>query len=647
MPSLSPHRFEASVGLLLWASLVAAFFIYAPGLSAFFTFDDFPNLGSLVDIKREPSLYTAIQFIADAKSGPLGRPLTSATFALQFASWPGHPRDFLRFNLLLHLLNATLLFWFLLRLLPLLGHGRARSLAIAAVVSWLWVMAAPQISTVLYTVQRMAILAGTCQLAGLVLYVAGRQQAIQGRETRGLLLMAAGVGVGLGLGVLAKESAATFPLLPLILEWTLLRGVPQSRRWRAGRAVMLVAPVLLLLGYMALQLPIWIESSKLMREFTLGERLLTQARVLFMYLGRILVPSFAGARLLFDDLVPSASLLQPWTTAASVAGWLALGALAWRLRRTWPMLPFALLWFPGAQLLESSVIPLELAFEHRSYIAMIGPLMLLVDGACRIWNWPATLRVRPALAGVALIYLSTFPLGAWLCADLWGRPLEQTYVWARQQPHSLRARFQQAAVLDLNRYSDEAARIYHEALKTWPDDPNLLLPLFMQCDPEISTAQVEHAIRTAHRDLATTLLTLSHAGERLNHPGCSRTAEIQRLTEAALNSPFLARDRCTVLALRIRAAESEGKRSAAREALDELARNCPRVPLLQQAAFWSVQDNDLESARAYLQIAETSPLISPLHRWAYRLEIAGTRQLVAIMEELRQHEEELQKKPLP
>ena len=637
MPSPT-RRLEASAGLLLWACLAAAFFIYAPGLSAFFTFDDFPNLGTLADLRREPTLYTAIQFITDGKSGPLGRPLSGATFALQFASWPDHPADFLRFNLLLHLLNATLLFWFLLRLLALLGRGRARSLAIAGVLSWLWVMAAPHISTVLYTVQRMAILAGTCQLAGLVLYVAGRQQAIQGRETRGLLLMAAGVGVGLGLGVLAKESAATFPLLPLILEWTLLRDVQASARWRAGRAVLLGAPTVLLLGYMALQLPVWIESSQVIRDFTLGERLLTQARVLFLYLGRILVPSFNGARLLFDDLAPSASLFQPWTTAASVASWLFLGALAWRLRRAWPMLPFALLWFTGAQLLESSVIPLELAFEHRSYVAMIGPLMLLVDGAGRIWNWPAAQRVRPALAAVAVLYLAAFPLAARLCADLWGRPLEQTYVWVQQQPHSLRARFQQASVLELNGYPDEAARVYHEALKTWPDEPNLLLPLFMLCDEAISAAQVERAIRSTRRDIATTMLTLRHAGDTVKGSACarSRAADLRHLTKVALASPFLAGHRCAVLSVQMNAAEAEGSRASARQALDELARSCPRVGVLQLAAFWSVQDNDLDSARAYLEIAESSPLISPLHRWAYRKEIAGTRQLIAIWEELQQ-----------
>jgi tetratricopeptide (TPR) repeat protein len=641
MPSLSPQRLEASAGLLLWASLIAAFFIYAPGLSAFFTFDDFANLGRLGDIGRDPSLYQALQFIADGKAGPLGRPLATATFAAQHASWPNHAGDFLYVNLLLHLLNATLLFWFLLRLLPLLGESRARTLAIAGAVSWLWVMAAPQVSTVLYAVQRMAILAGTCQLAGLLLYVAGRQHALAGRDVTGVMLMCAGVVTGLGFGVLAKESAATFPLLPLALEATLLRALPRSRLWRAASLVLIAAPALLLLGYLLLKLPVWIEGAQA-REFTFGERLLTQTRVLFMYLGRILIPSFAGARLLYDDLAASTSLIHPWTTATSSAAWIALAVLAWRWRHRWPMLAFALLWFIGAQLLESSVIPLELAFEHRSYVAMIGPLLALADGVRRLLDWPAARRLRPALAGAALLYLAVAPLAAHVCADLWGRPLQQAYVWVERQPHSLRARFQLAAVLDIYRRPDEAARVYHAALEIWPDDPNLLLPLFMQCDPQVSVEQVERGIRSARRDLATTMLTLTHAADSLKEAGCGRTraADLRRLTEVAVASPFLSRDRCSTLGVRISAEEAQGNRPAAREALDEYVRHCPRVGAIQQAVFWAVQDHDLERAKAYLEIAETSPLISRLHRWAYRKEIAGTRQLIAIVQEA-------QENPLP
>jgi hypothetical protein len=638
MTSPDPRRLEAIAGLLLWVSLVAAFFIYAPGLSALCTFDDFPNLERLVDLKREPTLYTAIQFIADGKAGPLGRPLAMATFAAQHASWPGHPEDFLRANLLLHLLNATLLFWFLLRLLPLLGESRLRSLAIAGAVSWLWVMAAPHVSTVLYTVQRMTLLAGTCQLAGLVLYVAGRQHAAAGRDVRGLLLMLAGVGTGLGLGVFAKESAATFTLLPLVLEATLLRTVPKSAPWRFGSAALVAAPALLLLGYLVVQLPVWIEGATI-REFTIGERLLTQTRVLFIYLGRILIPSFSGARLLYDDLAVSSSLLQPWTTAASTAAWIGLALAAWRWRRRWPMLPFALLWFVAAQLLESSVVPLEMAFEHRSYVAMIGPLLALADGVYRLLNWPAARRLRPALAMVALLYLVALPLATYLCADLWGRPLQQGYVWVERQPHSLRARFQLAAILDLYGRADESARVYHKALEIWPDDPNLLLPLFMQCDPGIPVERVEQAIRAAHRDLATTMLTLNHAGESLKEAGCARTraADLRRLTEIAAASPFLARDPCTTLGVRVSAEEAQGNRAAARVALDAYVRRCPRVGAVQQAVFWSVQENDVESARAYLEIAENSPLISSLHRWAYRKEIAGTRQLIDIVQEVQQN----------
>ena len=69
------------------------------------------------------------------------------------------------------------------------------------------------------------------------------------------------------------------------------------------------------------------------------------------------------------DIAVSTSLIDPWTTLASVAVICALICLAVLQLRKRPLLSFAILFFFINHLIESSIIGLELIFEHRNYLA--------------------------------------------------------------------------------------------------------------------------------------------------------------------------------------------------------------------------------------------------------------------------------------
>lgn len=76
-----------------------------------------------------------------------------------------------------------------------------------------------------------------------------------------------------------------------------------------------------------------------------------------------------------DYTVYDSSSILAWLAAAA---WLLVAVLAFILRQRTRLPLFALLWFTVAHLVESTVIPLELYFEHRNYLAVVGPLFALV-----------------------------------------------------------------------------------------------------------------------------------------------------------------------------------------------------------------------------------------------------------------------------
>ncbi|MDX1529291.1 MAG: hypothetical protein R3337_11740, partial [Gammaproteobacteria bacterium] len=141
------------------------------------------------------------------------------------------------------------------------------------------------------------------------------------------------------------------------------------------------APVLLALAYAATH-PEFILSGYAGRSFSLAERLLTQPRVLLFYLGLLVFPTRHALGLYHDDFALSHGLFTPFTTVLALAAWIALLAVAFRYRRKAPVLVFAFAWYLAGHAMESTVLPLEMVFEHRNYVPSIGPILALALG---IW----------------------------------------------------------------------------------------------------------------------------------------------------------------------------------------------------------------------------------------------------------------------
>jgi len=629
---------QGAAGALLYVALAAAFLAFLPGLSGGYLFDDFSNLGGLEILKNSPGADSFWQYLAHGIASPTGRPIALASFALQAHDWPMEPGAFIRVNLLLHLLNGCLLFWWLWLLVRCRGGSAAQQAAVPALATALWLLAPIQVTGVLYIVQRMTELSATFVFSGLVAYLIGRRLAAAGRERYGFLLMTAGLAWGAGIGTFAKENAALMPLLLLVMECTLLTELARPARWRLWSGVFLVLPSLALLAALSLKAVIGFDSYAL-RDFTLAERLMTEARVLFMYLHKMLLPWPSAIRLLYDDFGTSAGLLRPWTTAASLLGLVGVAAASWGWRRRMPYLAFGTGWFLGAHLLESTVLPLELVFEHRNYQASAGVWFAVAASLAALWSRLQRPLMRRIVAVAAVAYVLLVASVTLQIASLWGRPFEMAAWNADRQPDSRRGRIELLGVLLALGHNDDAAQIALDAARRWPDDPAFHLSLLRAaCQaPAIelpATEEVASRVRATRVQVLTAVYLIDSITEQIELGRCGRIGpeRLEPLVLAAFDNPKLLPQRQNVLLLYSRVLRLAQRPLEARAYFRQAIEVQPVMILLIQGVLDEVAAGRLDEARAYLERARHEPRISAMDRWSHRHDLERLEQLIDAVE---------------
>lgn len=437
---MSPVRRPLPSALAAAALLAAALLVYWPGFGGGFILDDHPNL--VRDSDWKVSGVTFAEWWNAARSGiasGAGRPLSILGFAANHALTGMDPFWFKVTNALMHGLNGLFVWLLALRLFALLPFGTAPRPGryAAALLAAAWLVHPLQASTVLYVVQRMEICAATGTLLALLFYLRAREAMLAERRWWPQMLMA-GAAVALGLGF--KESALLAPCFALAIEVTLLH----FRGPGGGRSAPLVRAyaALLVLGlalYAMVAVPIVLSSPAFYagRDFTLAQRLLTQLPVLVMYLKQSLLPLPDLFAFYYDDFPVSRGLFLPRATAAAGGILLSFAALAVACRVRMPLLSLGIAWFFVAHALTSNVVPLELAFEHRNYLALFGVLLALVQPLC-VLGRRLNADARMALAALPVLAL------AGLCAvqaATWGDPLQLAWTLENRSPQSPRASY--------------------------------------------------------------------------------------------------------------------------------------------------------------------------------------------------------------
>ncbi|MGH3632262.1 MAG: hypothetical protein ACRDRL_33095 [Sciscionella sp.] len=426
--------------------LIATWLVYMSGLTGGWLLDDYGNIVNNGDLVMHGLSWAHLwHAMWSFNAGPFGRPLSLMSFALErYFNGSFDPHTFKTVNLVLHLIAVVLLTGFTRALLlawrrrlsPATSRLRVEWIALA--VGAAWALHPMNLTPILYAVQRETILAALFTLAGLWLYVHLRERFTTTWPK--LILLAAVVAVFTAIGALFKETGVLLPLFTLLLEVFVFRFRDSDER-TARKIWWLYAVLLFLPAAIGLYdtLPGVLDGHAFVtREFNLPERVLTEGRVVIFYLGLILGPRLSAMALHHDDFAISTGLLSPATTLLSFLLIAALLVLAWWLRRRRPLIALGIVWFFAAQVLESTVFPLELVYEHRIYLADWGIILAV---AALFLLYVRAPRLRTLVTVAAILAVIGLGLMTAIRAHTWRSNLALAHAEASHHPQSPRGTY--------------------------------------------------------------------------------------------------------------------------------------------------------------------------------------------------------------
>ncbi len=468
--------------------VIICFLVYSNTFKASFHFDDWLYI---VDNRHIHLKELSISKLAAAATkSPLPRPVSNISFSLNYYFGELNVFGYHLVNLLIHALAGIILYFLLvttLNLGPLKGKYKKREW-LALIIALLWVVHPVQTQPVNYIMQRMTSLAGMFFLLSLYLYVRGRLGKTKGFKAWCYSgSVAAGV---LALG--SKEIAGVLPLVLALYEFYFFQSLDFRvirKKWRFIIGILVIFTSIVMV-YLGPNLIGGLLASYQDDDFTLGERLLTQGRVIMHYLSLLAFP--LPSRLNLDyDFSTSQSLFNPISTFFCLLGLLGLVVLGVYLARRRPLASFGIFWFLGNLAVESSVVGLEMVFEHRLYLPLLGFLLFLVGIAGR------KVGERGFIYGAFSVVL---------IFSIW--TLQRNIVWSdeftlwsdcvKKSPNKVRPYNNLGIAYKHKGMYDEAIRVYQKVISINPDHANTHTNLGLVYAKK---EMYEEAIREHHKAL--------------------------------------------------------------------------------------------------------------------------------------------------
>lgn len=378
---------------------VVTFCAYSNTLQSPFVFDDTGNIIENTHIRWDHLSLENVMKVA-TQSLSKNRPVANISFALNYYFDGYDVAGYRLVNVLIHIASGIFLFFVVKATLtlPSVPIGAHRSRLIPFFTSLIWLLHPLHTQSVTYIVQRMNSMAAMFYILALLLYIKGRLSA---KKKWGITLFISSFLAGvMALG--SKQIAATLPVMILFYEWCFFKNL--ERAWIRDNVVRFLVCFVVFscvaLFYLDMDPFERILGGYGRRDFTMTQRVLTEFRVVVFYLSLIFFPH--PSRLSLDHYFPlSYSMIAPISTVFSCL--LIMGSIAFSVyqAKKKPVFLFCTLWFFGNLLIESSIIGLEIIFEHRTYLpsmfVVLGLVLMIYKFAPSFW-----LRI-PVLLGIAMI----------------------------------------------------------------------------------------------------------------------------------------------------------------------------------------------------------------------------------------------------
>lgn len=561
--------------LLLLCVCIVVSCCYWMGTTGGFILDDFGTLEQLGYHNKINSLEKLSAYVFGGIAGPGGRPVALLSFAANAQTWPAQPYFFIVTNITIHVVNILLLYWFLTLLLTVVLPELNNKKTIILIACALWALHPFHVSTVLYIVQRMTLLATTFSLLTFIAYLYARRNFLAERYVVGAGMLGCAT-LAAALGFFSKETVILLPLQIVLIEFlcSLNRGAKRNRIlafifWCGvvpAAVIVISYPLKLFVTNTLHYLATGAEIEYTTRSFTMFERVLTEQRVLGDYLKDLLLPKMQSAGVFYDGYKISTSLFNPLSTFMwlLVHAGLLLGSFFFRKRAE--LIFFCVWWFYVGHLIESTTPMLEIKFDHRNYLPSIGVLLLLAYGIGSLRN---DAFQKFIVGAVIVVYASLLFMGA----SLWGKPLAAAMVAVEKNPDSPRA-LEHAAGLHLKTYraDERVEELLRRSIEVAPKVDAELKFISVFCKAHngkpVNWNDLAERVQKSERDWSL-YSTLQHILERYINKKCPELDLMGYIsvTRAYQNNPAYSKTTSVFLMddLAIRAALEFGRNDLAKE----------------------------------------------------------------------------------
>ncbi len=422
------------------------------GRAVSFGFVDFDDGSYVTDVEplRRGLTWDGIVWAATSRHGVAWQPVTWISHMLDFTWFGADPAGHHATSLLLHALNALLLFTLLRRATSRAG----RSLLVAC----LFAVHPLHVEPVVWVAERKEVLATGLGLLALLAYV--------GWTRHGGRVRYAGCAAALGLGLLAKPTLVTLPVLMLLLDhWPLgrLNDVASLRRRLAEKLPLFALSAAGAIATLATQGP----AMRAGADLPAAARLANAALAGASYLGKTFWP--VGLSVYYPHpWIPGTGGMPPgtWTLLGCVALLVALSAAALRgpgcVRVGW-------LWFAVAlvPMLGLVQVGTQAMADRYTYLPLVGIFVAVVwAGADQVERLAP--RLRYAAAAAAACAVAALGLAAHREVGYWRDSVTLFEHGLEAAPAASTLHLDLGVALEKQGRLLEAEHHYREALATHP-----------------------------------------------------------------------------------------------------------------------------------------------------------------------------------
>jgi len=388
------HRWPKRYSWIFLAGIVVVgvlvVFAYLPGLDGGFYYDDFRSIKQNRMLQMTNINWESFRLLSTGPSGD--RPVSLFSFALHYYFGLTDPGHFRLVNIAIHVLVAVAVGMVTRRVLLVVGMDASRALFTCLGVVSLWALHPIQLTAVTYVVQRMTSLGTLFFWLSFYFYLVARAPLGPATVRRRTGYIAGVISIVLFLlGFLSKPHVAILPAMVVATELLLFRshGRMSRREWAVllaglGGTVVLIAaaqPEWLARTLRWATVDLW-QPVLEARGGTPFHRLISEPRVIFLYLSLFFFPLWSRFSL-FWSIDASRGMLTPPQTLLAIAALAGAVYLVFRWRRCRPLVAWSLACFLLGHVIEGTVIPLYLVFEHRMYLPSV---FLLIGMAGLMWE---------------------------------------------------------------------------------------------------------------------------------------------------------------------------------------------------------------------------------------------------------------------